>query len=244
MPRANIDWTKDYRFAPMKAYGGHFFEENPWIFEAGWTTKKVEKMFADFIAEKLPQSFEAFCKEGEHKHPPGFTLVRRASRSVPKSLYKHGNGEIRRFKTPGFRATWNELVKDEKPLMFRHLQELQETGVKLKYKDLKLGSGLYLRSDWEKPKQVYVGMVEHDLLGRNHTNASHFLGCFISTWSDTEARLVESAAHKFLRDIGEPVRRGGKGLFEVKDGNAFNLTLAFLKGHFPSLFCNKNRVIL
>jgi hypothetical protein len=228
----------------MKALGGWFLEANPKILgECEWSGAKAEKYFAEFIAERLPQSYDAFCKEGEHKNSPGYTLLRRASRCVPDTIYKHGNGEIWRFKVPGFKSTWQALTETEDRLKFHHLQELQEASIKVRYTEIGASSGVYLRVDWDKPKQIYVGMVEQDLLGRKHTNASHFLIEFVATFSEGVAGLVETATHQYLRQIGEPVRKGGKGLFEVHEGNALELTKAFMRHTFPSLFYNRSKII-
>lgn len=233
-----LPWTRDLTLGPTKILAWHIFMQHIQKHGSkdgkkypGWHTNTCKNNLVQHIGDRIPHVIDILRKENP-KNGIGELLASRGRLT-------HELNEIERFQDEWFASTYDVVVHTDEVLHLNRLQELQDKIITSKYRAKGGGPGVYLRWNIENPREIYAGKsLDIDERGHGHTNAAHFLWHVYTTADIETAKEVEDQVHKYLAEIGTPVRTKTKGLYRVKEGNALDLVKAFINKYYDWLFHN------
>jgi hypothetical protein len=235
---AGIVWISDYRYGAAKILVGSEAVQHG--FHEGFFGKQNCNKFEQLVGDRMPEVLDAIKHDYDGDNTIGSLLAHRAANCLRPDQYEHGKNELLRFQSPDFASTWNAVTQTSGRLSLVRLQAIQEERILLKAPS---GPGLYIRWNEEAPTYIYVG-TSCNIEGRNsgHYNSMLFIWRVHSTTNKSVATQVEKYCHRYLREIGEPVREGTRGCFHIFNGNALKLVDVFLKERYSLLFHNNGGV--
>jgi hypothetical protein len=238
--KAGINWTGDLRFGAAKILIGH----DAVMRGCPDTTGKGNGLFTDrrgselvqLVGDRMPEVLDCIRRDYDGKNTIEYLLSHRASHCLRRDQYKHGKDELIRFQRKDFSSTWSAVVDSDETLSIMRLQEIQEQHILLNAPE---GPGLYYRWNYDDPRLIYVGTTD-DQGNRNsgHKNSPLFLWGVRATATREQADAIEDGCHNFLREVGESVRKGTRGLFKVHSGNAREQLIKFLEKYYSGFFFN------